>query len=192
MSILVFDLETTGLNSTKNTIVSIAAKLFDSNRNIITSYTTDCFNPDGEINLQALLINRFTLSRLSNLKTEKEALFGFCDWLLSLPRTEEIIIAGHNVSFDLDFIKKRLLSSNIEGFDQVASYRVIDTAGWGRLLALSGILPSNTKVSLSGLVKVLNIPYDETKHHGASYDVDLTAQVIFSIIDLLRNKNEIL
>lgn len=186
MNLLVFDLETTGLNSKSCSIVSISAKFFNKNRELVTSFSAEGFNKEKHINLQALLINRYKISKLQGLCSENEMLLKFCDWLLDLPRDEEIVIGGHNVHFDIDFIKTRLAENHIDGFDQVASYRVIDSAGWGRLLVLSGLLPENSKVSLSGLSKALGIPYDATKHHNSDYDVELTSQLIFKIIDIIK------
>lgn len=188
MNLLVFDLETTGLDSDEHGIVSVAAKLYNKDRQVVNSFNKNCFNEMAHINLQALLVNRFTISKLREFKSEKQVLEDFCDWLLSLPRDTEIVIGGHNCHFDIDFIKTKLKLYGIDGFDQVASYRVIDSASWGRLLAMSKIIPENSKISLSSLAQILNIPYDSKKHHTAEYDVELTAKVIFSIVDLLESK----
>jgi len=188
MNLLVLDIETTGLDPDKNCIVSIAAKLFDKDRKVLSSYVTNCFDNKAEIHLQALTVNRFTLGELNQHRSEKEALSAFVDWLLTLSKTEEVTVSGHNVAFDTNFLKKRLKNINMEGFDSIASYKVIDTASLGGLLILSGYIRPDTKISLASLVKELGLAYNPSKHHSAEYDVEITANLLFAMVDLLKSK----
>lgn len=182
MTLIVFDLETTGLDSDKNGIISISAKVFNSNREVITSFDEECQPDNAEIDLGALKVNRYTLAKIDSLKTEESVLKDFCDFLLSLKFDGELVIVGHNPHFDISFIKSKLKKHNITGFDKAVSHRVVDTASLGRLLVMSGLIKDN-KVSLKDLAIALQIPYDAEKHHSANYDVDLTAKVLFAIID---------
>lgn len=183
MNILILDLETTGTDDTNNSIVSIAAKLFDKNRKVVNSFNMNCMDMTSEINLGALKVNRFTIGKLASHKSEKDVIYSFCDWLVELKVEGELVLGGHNPQFDIGFIKSKLKKYNVTGFDQAVSYRVLDTATIGRFLVMAGILPANTKVSLKDLILAFNIPYDSTKAHGAEYDVDLTAQLLFAMVD---------
>lgn len=186
MNLLVLDLETTGLDSEANGILSIAAKLYNSNREVVTSFKSNCNPEDAEINLGALKVNRFTIETIKSLRSEKDTILHFCDWLLSLKVDGELVVAGHNVHFDLSFIKSKLKKYNISGFDQAVSHRVIDTASVGRVLVEAGVLPKNTKISLKDLVVASGIEYDSERHHSAEYDVNITAKLLFKMIDLLK------
>lgn len=187
MNLLIIDLETTGLDSETNGILSIAAKLYGSDREVKTSFSVNC-NPEGsDINLGALKINRFTIADLKSFKPEREAIMHFCDWLLSLKVEGELVLGGHNPHFDINFLKSKFRKYNVSGFDQAASHRVIDTAAIGRFLVMAGIL-QNSKVSLKDLVLTLNIEFDPSKHHNADYDVELTAKLLFAMIDLVKGK----
>lgn len=188
MNLLVIDTETTGLDSELNSILSICANLYDSDRKLISSYYAECTSEDTKIDLAALKVNRYSLAKISSFKSEKEIMYNFCDWLLSLPAKQEVVLCGHNVHFDIGFIKNRLRKYNISGFDQAVSHRVIDTASIGRFLSLSGHL-QDQKVSLQNLAITLEVEYDKLKHHQADYDVELTAKVLFKMIDKLKVSN---
>lgn len=187
MNLLIIDLETTGLDSEINGIISIAAKLYNSERKVLSSFNSNCNPEDSEINLGALKVNRFSISNIKSSKSEKDIILSFCDWLLSIKTDTELVLGGHNPHFDLGFIKTKLRKYNISGFDQAVSHRVIDTAAIGRFLVLSGILPSNSKISLKDLALTLNLEYDHTKHHNAEYDVELTAKLLFKMIDVIKD-----
>ena len=184
MNLLLIDLETTGLDAETNGILSICAKLYSGDRKVITSYYAECTSEDSKVDLAALKVNRYSISKLQSFKNEKETMFNFCDWLISLPTNGEIVLCGHNVHFDIGFIKSKLRKYNISGFDQAVSHRVIDTASIGRFLTLTGHLQS--KVTLKDLATSLEVQYDPVKHHNAEYDVDLTASVLFKMIDTLK------
>lgn len=187
MNLLIIDLETSGLDAETNGIISIAAKLYDSDRKLLTSYNANC-NPEGsEIDLGALKVNRFSIANIESFRSEKDIIKTFCDWLLGLKVQGELVLGGHNPHFDLGFIKSKLRKHGISGFDQAVSYRVIDTATIGRFLVLTGLI-SNVKVSLKELAITLGIEYDASKHHSAEYDVDLTAKLLFAMIDLVKGK----
>lgn len=187
MNLLILDLETTGLDSEINGIVSICAKLFNKNRELVTSFTHNC-NPEyAEINLGALKVNRFSIENIGYFKPEQTVVKFFCDWLLGLKIEGELVLAGHNTNFDLSFLKAKLRKYNINGFDQAVSHKVVDTATIGRFLVMSGVLPENTKISLKDLAIACDVEYDATKHHNAEYDVDLTTKLLFKMIDMVNH-----
>ncbi len=186
MNLLIIDLETTGLDSETHGIINICAKLYNSSREVVSVFNAWCNARDSEINLGALKVNRFTISDIRSFKSEIEVIIDFCDWLLSLKVNGELILGGHNISFDLGFIKSKLKKYGISGFDQVVSHRMLDTCSIGRFLVLTGILLPNTKVSLRDLAIVLGVEYDASKAHAAEYDVDLTAKVLFRMMDLTK------
>ena len=186
MNLLILDLETTGLDAELNGILTICATLYDPTRQVKTSFLANCHAEDSEINLGALKVNKFSIKDVKSFADEKSAILNFCDWLLSLKVEGELVLGGHNPHFDLNFLKNKLKKYNVSGFDQAVSHRVIDTASIGRFLMLSGLLPSG-KVSLKDLALTLNVDYDGQKHHSAEYDVDLTARVLFRMIDMLKD-----
>ena len=189
MNLLIIDLETTGLDADNNGILSISATVFDKNRKVVTSFDAEC-NPEyAEIDLGALKVNRYSIDKIKSLKEEQRIIFDFCDWLLNLNLDGELVLGGHNPHFDISFIKSKLKKYNITGFDKAVSHRVLDTASIGRFLVLAGIL-KDAKVSLRDLAAALNIEYDSRKHHSSKYDVDLTARLLFAMIDKVGDLNK--
>lgn len=189
MNLLIIDLETTGLDTDNNGILSISAKVFDKNRKVVTFFDAEC-NPDyAEIDLGALKVNRYSIDKIKSLRNEKDIVLQFCDWLLNLNLEGELVLGGHNPHFDISFIKTKLKKYNIAGFDKAVSHRVLDTASIGRFLVLAGVL-KDTKVSLKDLALALNIEYDAGKHHTSKYDVDLTARLLFAMIDKVGDLNK--
>ncbi len=102
---LVVDIETTGINPQKNSIISIGAVNFKHPKK---KFYSECKIFEGaEINLESLKINGFTKAEISfenkDKKTLRNALIEFLDWVKE-QRDSDAIIAGQNPSFDRDFL----------------------------------------------------------------------------------------
>lgn len=196
-NVLFFDLETTGLDCNKHSIIEIAAE-FHVNGKKVSSFCDTLYNEKSNIDLGALKVNKYALSTLQSFKNEKESLYNFCDWLVGLNNLskEKTLVCGHNPSFDVNFIKSSLNKYGIEGWDSVASYRLIDTCDRARMLINAGIIDmsnlGNSGASLSNIAKSLGILVEEYKLHKAHYDVELTSKVYYKMEDLLKSlKNKV-
>ncbi len=100
---IVVDLETSGVDPDKHSIVSIAATDFSDTTK---EFYEECRIWEGaHVMEEALAINGFSLGEVTDphKKTEEEIITAFFAWALV---RENHTIAGENPSFDRDFLKK--------------------------------------------------------------------------------------
>jgi len=185
MNILFLDIETVGLDPSINSIIEISGKFY-SNGAIQSEFHSKGFSPNTKVNLGALVVNKQKIKTLllaGKDKQEQQMLCEFVDYALDLPR--DTVICGHNVNFDINFIKTRFDINSIDGFNNLFSYKVLDTATIGLFLQSVGIIKTD-KVSLSRLAEVLKIPFNKDDLHGAKFDTELTAKVFYAMSSLLK------
>ncbi|MDO8569666.1 MAG: 3'-5' exonuclease [bacterium] len=99
---IVLDVETTGLNPEKNSLVSIGALNFYNPQD---RFYEECRIWDGaEVRPEALVINGYTEAGLRDpsKKTEADIILKFFDWLSS---KSDITVAGQNCYMDLQFVE---------------------------------------------------------------------------------------
>lgn len=188
-SILVIDTETTGTDPKQHAVIEIAAQ-FHAQDGTISSFTKKFFNPKRKVDLEALKYNNVAYGSLVSLGSEEIAVRQFIDWLLSLPINSNTRLVGHNVNFDVNFLKALTEDYDIQGFNKLIPYKVHDTSDRGELLIDAGIIKTDSnRSSLKYLAKALGIEVQETALHGAVYDVQLTVQVYKAINELLKEEN---
>lgn len=94
---VVFDLETTGISTQKDSIIEISA-VKAVNGIIVDEYST-LVNPHRHIPASATAVNGITDSMVENAPDLREALEGFLDFV------EDGILVGHNIhTFDTNFV----------------------------------------------------------------------------------------
>jgi DNA polymerase III epsilon subunit-like protein len=128
-NVIVVDIETTGTDSKKASILSLGAVAFNHD----AIYYGECLaEPDAEVSPVALEINGFTLDNIKNDPTKSPVnilIEDFRDWCL-LKSDSKITFAGHNIGhFDILFIEEVCRKYNIPIF---FTYRTIDlhTLAW--------------------------------------------------------------
>lgn len=96
-----------------------------------------------------------------------------------------IIPVGHNVAFDISFMKKLIGAST---WRQQFSKKVIDVASIAEFFCLTQSLPASNKVdcSLKGLAKRFDIPY--ARISDAEGDAKLTLQILKHLMTLERKE----
>lgn len=186
--LLFLDTETTSVDHTTGSVLQISCKFYDNGintKNFNEMLGTDLPNVD----LGALRVNRIPYSTIDSLPQEKFAVKKFVDWVLSLPNSKQdpITIVAHNAAFDTGFIKALLAKYNITGFENVVGYRVLDTQVISRFLNEAGVFKAKSS-GLRDTALALGVQFDELKLHDATIDVQLTADVYFAMIDLLKQK----
>ena len=167
---IVFDIETTGLNSHKDDIIEIGAVKI-RNRKVIDSFSTFVHT------------NRKLSARIIELTTiTDEMLFGQPDITSALNDFlsfvgENGVLVAHNANFDVSFIKdKTKFNLNME-----YNPPVIDT------LELSKALMKDVKNhKLNTLTKKLGIKLEN--HHRAVDDANATAQLFISLFNMLSER----
>jgi len=117
---IIVDVETTGIDPEKHSIVSIGALDFLNPEN---QFYQECrIWDEAEIMKEALKINGFSEEEIKDpkKKTLEETIKNFIEWTMGI---KEKVLAGENPSFDKDFLKN---SAQRFGIDWMPSYRTID------------------------------------------------------------------
>ena len=118
---IVIDIEASGTEYEKHSIVSIGALDFD---NPTHRFYEECRIWDGaHIMEDALAVNGFTQAQITDplKKTEGEIVRAFFEWSQHMA---DRTLAGQNVSFDRDYLKA---GAHREGISWDLAYRTIDT-----------------------------------------------------------------
>jgi DNA polymerase III epsilon subunit-like protein len=100
---IVLDIETTGIDPKRHSIVEVGAIDFDNPGNY---FNERCSIWEGaEIDFKALAINGLTLDEIQDktIFTQKELISAFITWVGLI---EDKTIAGQNVDFDINFINE--------------------------------------------------------------------------------------
>lgn len=189
MNILFIDTETTGVDAEKHSIIQIGAALY-TNGKLVDDFEIDMRPKEGShVALGALKVNNNSITALDSKLDRGIALKKFLDFVMGLKYEGKLFICGHNVHFDIAFIKKLLLDFNIEEWDSVVSYRIIDTNTIGRFLLDTDVLevPENAPrgSGLKNLALALGIEVRGRKLHTALEDVKLTADVYYAMVKLV-------
>lgn len=107
---IVLDIETTGLDPEKHSIIEVGAIDYSNPMNI---FNEKCqIWPGAEIDPEALSVNGFNVDEVNNpaILTQHELLVRFNDWISSImDRT----IAGQNVDFDINFLTESCKRLNL-------------------------------------------------------------------------------
>lgn len=182
---LVLDIEGSGVNYEKNSIVSLGALDLDNPTN---RFYAECRVWDGaHIEEEALAVNGFTREEIldPNKMSEAELVRNFIDWSKDLHNRT---FAGQNVSYDRDMAKAAAHRAHL---DWNFAHRTIDvhTLGWMHMVK-RGLVPPLDEVhhrsalNLDALLNYCGIP-EEPQPHNALTGALCHAEVISR---LLHNK----
>ena len=146
MSRLLFlDTETGGIDPNKYSLLTIGLVVWDKSRGIL--YKNEVCQKLAEYNIcdEALNINQFDISKFSekDILTANEIIdiFNFLK-LEYFEGYSAIPLAGHNIGFDIDFLKL-LYEKEKKDFEKDFSYKTVDTFSILQYLIHMGKLPEN-------------------------------------------------
>jgi DNA polymerase-3 subunit epsilon len=168
----VIDVESTGLNSKTDKILSIGAvKIFNYEIDISNTfevYIQQEFNDNSSVNIHGILKN-------GNLEknSEAEALKKFIGY------TGNSIIIGHNINFDISIINTALQNNN---FDKLTNTS-IDTVNIYKRVKSGGDKTDST-VSLDKVCEEFGIPLSD--RHNAAGDAYITAILFLKLLKRLE------
>lgn len=179
---IVIDVEASGTNYTKHSIVSLGALDFD---NPDHRFYEECRIWDGaHIDPDALSVNGFTEAQITdtNKKSEGELIRAFLEWSQHMgDRT----LAGQNVSFDRDSVKA---ACEREGIAWDFAYRTIDTHTlcWMHMVKQGLVPPIDTMhrrsaLNLDAVLNYCGIP-EEPEPHNALTGALCHAEVISRLL----------
>ena len=166
---VVFDIETTGLNSHTNKIIEIGAVKIKAGR-IIDRYS-QLINPGISIPYHITEITSITNEQVANQPKIDEAIEKFVEFV------GDAVLVAHNAPFDMGFIKrdiKEYLNINLEN-------SVIDTLQMAR-----DLFPDLKKYGLGDLNKVLGLALEN--HHRAVDDSQATANMFIIFLEKYKEK----
>lgn len=168
MKAVFLDTETSGLSIFKHEIIEIGAVQLDLESGEITELMNQKVMPRRPVTSRAAEVNGYTPEAWEGAVELREAL----DELT--PIIEGGMLGGHNVGFDLAFIRQGYEDSGLPlpRWD----HRRIDTMTLGFPLLLSGDV---TSLSLDSLCRFLGI--DRPLPHRAAADANAAAEVAYQL-----------
>lgn len=169
---VVYDTETTGLNSGVDQMIEIGAVKV-KNDEIIDRFDEliACPTPLPKIITE---LTNITDEMLVGKDSEENVTKRFLEFVGDLP------LVAHNAQFDISFINSAVKKYNLGEFNNT----VIDTMGMAR-----NMYPEWRNHKLSTLVKNLNVEWDEDKHHRADYDCEGTSKCFYQMLYELKRQN---
>ena len=154
------DIETTGLNSVKDSIIEVATITFED-ANILDEYSS-LVNPEREIPELITNITGITDEMVADAPT----MFSIRSRLR--PKLGDHVLVGHNVEFDLSFLREERLA--------LGNHRV-DTVTLATIL-----FPEAGRFNLEYLAIYLNLPnFGEEQTHRALDDAELTLELFLAL-----------
>lgn len=188
--LLVIDTETGGIDPDRYSILSIGLIVWEDGI-LKAELEVLIAEPDFVVTPRALEINRIDLVSHSKRAVPPAAAMGAIENFLNQhfqserALGEKIILAGHNVSFDIAFFR-RLCRLAAADFDALFSHRVLDTASILRFLALAGQVPDATAASSNAFAH-FNVALSELERHTAIGDAKATGQLLTALIALVNS-----
>jgi len=162
---VIVDVEASGVSPEKDSLVSVGAVDFANPQN---RFYEECRIWDGaHIEDEALAVNGFTREQITDpkRKTDREVVLAFLAWL---EKIEEKTIAGHNPSFDRDFLQATAYRYHI---NWPLAHRTLDLHSICYFDMLQvGVEPPLTNghsaLNLDAVLRFVGIP-EEPKPHNA-------------------------
>src|SRR6267142_1114812 len=182
-TILFIDTETGGIQPGKNSLLSLALVVWKQSK-IIAS--TEILINDGilDVTEKALEINGIDLEEHKKKAVSPAvALQQFDNFIkANFPTDEKIVLGGHNITFDVNFLNAFLAANNYN-YNQRFSHRFIDTASILFYLYLTGKLKDKINSSQHAFDH-FEITVDG--RHTALGDAIATARLFSKLVDLLE------
>lgn len=181
---IVLDVEASGTNYQKHSIVSLGALDFNNPTN---QFYDECRVWDGaHIDPQALEVNGFTEAELldPSKKSEEEIVRAFIGWAKDL---SDWTIVGQNPSFDRDFIRSACERAHL---DFPFAYRTLDTHTLAYMhMVKRGITPPfeaekhRTALNLDAVLQYVGIPEEPSPHNaltGALSHAEVASRLLYN------------
>ncbi len=166
---VVFDIETTGLSVTNDTLIEIAGVKVKNGA--ILGQFSELIDPLRDVSEFTQNLTGITNQMVKGQKLIDEVLKDFYDF------SKGCILVAHNADFDRDFVKFFYKKLNISSHINPC----IDT-----LILARTLLPNNKRFSLDRLCKYFKIPLNN--HHRALDDTKATTEVFLHLMKMVKDK----
>ena len=172
MTMVAFDLETTGLSSRYDEIIEFGAVKIRYGE--VIDRLQFFVRPSVEIPL--------FISEKTNIRQEHVEYAETIDVLMPkiLDFFKDHVLVAHNAGFDVRFINENLKRLNMSAL----SNTVIDTLDCARAL-----IKDRKAFKLGKVARYYAIPYDEEVAHRADYDAEIVGMVVVNLLKDARDKN---
>ncbi len=186
---IVFDVETTGFSPNDDDVIELGAVKLDSNFNVIDRYQS--FINLEKKNFIPKKITSLTGITTADTKTGKYISTVLEEFLAFLGDTNENIIVAQNTKFDLGMINAKMAEYGIGYLNML----YFDTSALAKLLEQEIDMIENygvtklEKYNLAYLTEFFDAGYDDTCHHRADYDAEITAKLLKILVDAFRKNN---
>lgn len=184
-----FDSETGGVPEKKTSLLTVYGMLLDQKFEISDTIDLKIKPDDGVYVIEPYAM---TVNGIDLMKHDKEAIGAaeashkFIDFITrNNIGTHKIIPVGHNVAFDIAFMKQLIGGTE---WRRMFSKKAIDTASIAEFLCATGILPPSEEVdcSLAGLAARFDFSYAGA--HDAEFDAKLTLKVLKKLQALVQER----
>lgn len=182
MKLLFVDTETGGVNEKENSLLSVALIFWEDK---LVKDKLEFFIKEKKYNVteKAMEINQLNLETIEKLGIEKkEAVKKINDFIIKNFNGEKAVICGHNINFDIRFIKE-LYNKVGEDYEQYISYRSLDTASIFRFLTIAGKFGAKQVNSLDDAIKYFNLTFNN--RHTAMGDIEKTIEIFNKLIEII-------
>lgn len=183
--LLVIDTETGGLDPERHSLLSIAAVVWDD-CHAVGEIEILVAEPEVSVTAQAMEINRIDLvNHARHAVAPAHALqrlleFATVHFAFELARRDQIVLAGHNVGFDIAFLRRLCRLAGAD-YPRIFSHRSLDTASVLRFLSLCGRLPESAAASSEAFAH-FGIAIGEEARHTALGDARATAELLSRLV----------
>ncbi len=179
------DLETTGIEPTKNGIIQIAGIVLDDVGKELASFNYPVRPFKGQIvSQEALRVNGKSIEEIREYpkpnEVYKSLLNTFTELVNKYDKNDKMFFAGYNAYFDMQFLRTFWENNNDPYFGSLFWFPPLDVMILaGKHLAHQRHQMPNFK--LGTVAKKLEIEFDEEKTHDAFFDISLTIKIYETI-----------
>ena len=175
----VLDTETTGLNVNEgHKIVSVGGIKIKSYQLLEDQILDELINPERDIPFASRNIHYISDDQVKDKPNIYQLEKKISNFL------ENTILVGHNVDFDIGFIKKNAAKTSLAV--TVKKISSIDT-----ILLAAGLYPSLESYELSFLCDHFRIKTFDQIRHSALGDAIITARLFLFLLDTAKNRNNV-
>lgn len=187
---IAFDCETTGLNINNNNLLTVCFIILDVNLEYIDKLNISLKQKSGYyISPDALEINKIDIVRHHKTAVDLENARTILLHFLSKNRsTYNLIPIGHNINFDINFIKSSGLLTESE-YSNFISCNPIDTKTIAQFLKSCGKIHEKQSLSLINLCKYFNLTQCINLQHSSEYDTEMTIQLLKTMKSLVNDNS---
>ena len=181
---IAFDTETTGLDANVNNLLTATFIVLDSELIELDRLNISLKSENYTVNPIAMEVNKIDLGK--HHQTSKDLIDTKAQLINFLKKNKTnfyLTPVGHNIGFDIQFIKK-LIGND---YNNYFSYNSVDTIVIANFLKMCGKLPDRQPVSLTALTNYYGIGTEITNQqnfHNSEYDTEMTVKLLKKFVEL--------